>query len=335
MQISCVKRSALFVIILINVVKMEVGTDMLARFFLCETTPAEEKAIVSWLDKDESHRKEFDSMDAAFSASVLYGNTRTRKRRFFSTASGRFAIIAACVVLVTVLSLVGGNIYSNYRFDKRAAQLVEMSVPDGQRINVVLSDGTYVTLKSGASIQYPTIFGDKTRLVVLKGDAMFDVAHDAKHPFIVRAAGHMVQALGTKFTVSADDASSAFSASLLEGSILVSNIASGDSMVLEPGEKVTVRNGRMVKEMYASNDEEIWSDGIIVLDGQTFGEVMTRYEKAYGFNIIYRTDKMPQIRCKGKIRVADGIEHSLAVLKKGGTRFNYEIDYSLKEIYIW
>lgn len=106
-------------------------------------------------------------------------------------------------------------------------------------------------------------------------------------------------------------------------------------MTLEPGEKVAVRDGSMVKEMIAANEEEIWNDGIIVLDGQTFEGLMGCYEKAYGFNIIYRTDKMPQIRCKGKIRVADGIEHSLAILKKGGTIFNYEIDYSLREVYIW
>lgn len=314
---------------------MDVGTDLLARFFLCETTQEEEKAVLGWLDEDESHRKIFDSMDAAFASTVMHSKAEVKKKRFFSTFAGRAVAVAACVLLVAGLSLAGGHMYSNYKFDRRAAQLVEMSVPDGQRINVVLSDGTYVTLKSGASILYPSIFGDKAREVVLKGDAMFDVAHDANHPFIVKAAGHTVQALGTKFTVSASDNGSSFSTSLLEGKVLVSEIASGKSMTLEPGEKVTVRDGNMVKEMIAANEEEIWNDGIIVLDGQTFEGLMGCYEKAYSFNIIYRTDKMPQIRCKGKIRVADGIEHSLAILKKGGTIFNYEIDYSLREVYIW
>lgn len=314
---------------------MEIGTDLLARFFLCETTPEEEKAVLRWIGESDENRRQFDDMDYAFGASVMCDGKQDCKEKFINTTIGRVIVSLVCVLTVVGLSLFGGYLYSNYRFDSRAEKMVEMSVPDGQRINVVLSDGTYVTLKSGASIQYPTIFGDKTRMVILKGDAMFDVAHDAKHPFLVKAAGHLVQALGTRFIVSAGDSNSIFSASLLEGSILVSDISSGDSMVLEPGEKVFVRNNALVKSRMTSKDEEIWTDGIIVIDGQPFEKVMASYEKAYGFNIIYRTDSIPQIRCKGKIRVADGIEHSMSVLQKGGTEFNYEIDYNLREIYIW
>lgn len=314
---------------------MKVGKETLVRFLNCETSPAEEKAIMSWLEENESHRKELDELDFVFGSSMLGCKTKSRKRSFFAYGLGRALAYAACALLVAGLSIAGGAAYSNHKFETRAAQLMEMSVPAGQRVNMTLADGTAVTLNSCAKIKYPAVFGSKDRTVFVEGEALFDVAHDAEHPFIVRTFGQTVRALGTKFMVNADESLKSFTASLLEGSVLVSDIASGEEVVLQPGEKASLLNGGLVKESIDDSDDYLWTDGIVSLDGKTFEELMSCYEKVYGFNIIYRTDSIPQIRCKGKIRIADGIEHSLSVLKKGGTKFNYEVDYNLKEIYIW
>ena len=54
--------------------------------------------------------------------------------------------------------------------------------------NLTLADGTQLTLNRGAQLIYPEKFAGRTREIFLSGEAYFDVAHDKKHPFIVRAA---------------------------------------------------------------------------------------------------------------------------------------------------
>lgn len=314
---------------------MDITKDTLVRYLNCETTMAEEDAIAKWLDEDESHRKELDELDFVFGSAVMGWKTRIKRRSFFSTAWGRALVFAASALVVLGSSLWAGKAYSDHKFEQRASKMMSMSVPAGQRVNVTLPDGTKVTMNSCSRIDYPAVFGDGCRNVTVEGEVLFDVAHDAEHPFIVDAFGCTVQALGTKFLVNSNKAESTFSTELLEGSIRVSDKAAGVQAILKPGEKASLVDGRLICEEVSGQDGYLWTDGIISLDGKSFEELMKSYEKAYGFNIIYRSDCIPQIRCKGKIRVADGIEHSLSVLKKGGTKFNYEIDYNLKEVYIW
>ena len=175
-----------------------VSKEILVRYLNCETTLAEEKAILAWLEEDERHRKELDDLDFVFGSSLMSKRVRVEKKSFLATTAGRFASVAASVLLVLGLSLLAGSAYSNHKFAKCANQSVELAVPVGQRINMVLTDGTKVTLNSGAKITYPAIFNGDFRKVKVCGEAMFEVAHDAEHPFIVDTYAGTVEALGTK-----------------------------------------------------------------------------------------------------------------------------------------
>ncbi len=48
-------------------------------------------------------------------------------------------------------------------------------------------------------LRYPTSFIGEKREVFLEGEAFFEVAKDAKHPFIVHTNRHSVEVLGTSF----------------------------------------------------------------------------------------------------------------------------------------
>ncbi|MEJ0082006.1 MAG: FecR domain-containing protein [Puia sp.] len=56
-------------------------------------------------------------------------------------------------------------------------------------------------LNASSSLKYPEIFNDSVRRVELDGEAYFEVAKDAKHPFIVMAGKNSVRVLGTHFDV--------------------------------------------------------------------------------------------------------------------------------------
>lgn len=71
--------------------------------------------------------------------------------------------------------------------------------PSEQR-TVVLADGTHVRLDSGSRLETRWLLGPRfVRLAY--GEALFDVVHDPRHPFTVKAGLATVVARGTRFDV--------------------------------------------------------------------------------------------------------------------------------------
>jgi hypothetical protein len=77
-----------------------------------------------------------------------------------------------------------------------------LTVPNGSRFKLQLSDGTRVKLNVGSSIKYPVAFTGEKRIVEVTGEVFFDVAPDSRHPFVVRAHKEEIEVLGTAFVVS-------------------------------------------------------------------------------------------------------------------------------------
>ena len=75
--------------------------------------------------------------------------------------------------------------------------------PRGGQYHVTLPDGTQVWMNAASSLRFPTAFTGGTRQVTLTGEAYFEVAKDAGHPFGVAVKDMKVTVLGTHFNVMA------------------------------------------------------------------------------------------------------------------------------------
>jgi transmembrane sensor len=67
---------------------------------------------------------------------------------------------------------------------------------------LALQDGSIVTLQPGSELKYPEVFTSK-REVYLTGEAFFEVAKDAEHPFLVYTHEVTTKVLGTSFRITA------------------------------------------------------------------------------------------------------------------------------------
>jgi transmembrane sensor len=72
--------------------------------------------------------------------------------------------------------------------------------PVGRQETVRLSDGSYVGLNTDTRVRV-RMRAEERRIVVTRGEAMFEVAHDKARPFIVHVGGARVRAVGTAFAV--------------------------------------------------------------------------------------------------------------------------------------
>ena len=314
---------------------MKITEETLIRFQKCETTPEEEVAILDWLDADPENQRQLDSLDFQFNAAVLHMEQPQSEDQSSRRINPFRAFIYAGVAAAIALFLAVGNGWYQARQTRLDLESLNttINVPIGQRIEVTLQDGTRVCLNAGSSLEFPNVFSKYDRKVKLSGEAMFDVMPDADCPFVVETYGYDVEVYGTKFNVEADAASAEFSTALLQGSVKVTDRTSGTGFFLVPGEKAELVHGRLRRSPITNSDEYLWTEGIISLQCDSFTELLKRMEKAYDVHFIIQFDKEPVVRCRGKIRVSDGIEHALEILKLG-TDFNYEIRRESNEIYI-
>jgi transmembrane sensor len=109
------------------------------------------------------------------------------------------------------------------------------------RRNFTLDDGSVVHLdvRSELSVR---MSGERRDINLVRGRALFDVAHDSARPFVVSAGSARVTALGTHFQVKHE--SDGVIVTLTEGSVAVADTAMPSwRETLRPGEEVSVSAG--------------------------------------------------------------------------------------------
>jgi transmembrane sensor len=109
-------------------------------------------------------------------------------------------------------------------------QMHTLTTPYGRTYSVDLADGTKAWLNAGSSITYPTAFTKMTREVKITGEVYFEVAHDSKHPFIVKTRTDKIEVLGTHFNIRAYDEENV-KTTLLQGKVKIAD------RVLQPGQQ--------------------------------------------------------------------------------------------------
>lgn len=138
------------------------------------------------------------------------------------------------------------------------------------RQQVTLPDGSTVTLRKDARLQYAASFKEKgARHVSLHGEAFFEVAKDAQHPFTIDAENLQVTVVGTSFLVN----TGAQEVAVRSGKVKVAQAQSQQEVLLTAGESSKVNAGSFQKETADSNDYFL-KTGRLVFQAQPFEEII-------------------------------------------------------------
>lgn len=184
----------------------------------------------------------------------------------------------------------------------KATTEATLSTPKGGQYQVVLSDGTKVWLNSASSLKYPVVFGAEQRVVVLSGEAYFEVApasspagNGGGWPFIVNTDQQQVEVLGTHFNISAYRDDRETKTTLVEGKVRVSRQGlykegKPSSVILNPGQQSIIRyDSQHISHANINIFEEIsWKDGIFIFGDEPIRNIMRRLSRWYNVEIDYR-----------------------------------------------
>ncbi len=260
------------------------------------------------------------------------------KKAILTTADGHsYSLDSASRLSLPEVTDKGGVLsYNNSEKPHNGASAVfhTLTTSAGGSYALILPDQTRVWLNNLSSIHYPTTFSGKERAVEVTGEAFFEVAKDATHPFVVQLPGNKkVQVLGTTFVVSSY-AQEAAKATLIEGVVKVFN--GNKEKILSPGEQASlpITNNEIIVSRVNTLAETAWKDNLFYFHNTPLTEIMHQLSRWYGVDVAFDGPqaKADEIQLSGEISRSNSAAQVLKVLEVAG--FKVSIENSKKRIVI-
>lgn len=273
--------------------------EQLVRFINRETTREEDREVLAWVMESDGNRTELrqlyetwmlsrvpqqadqiniDRAWAEFSAKRLSDSRRENRR----TLPFSMRVAASILILIAV----GVGSFEAYRMTENggmANQWVKVEVPAGEKSKVVLADGSRVWLNSESVLKYNTADPRKVDFV---GEAYFEVAKDARHPFEVHTeSGIDVRVLGTQFNLRNYPDENRMETTLDEGKVELYGSRLSGSVTMKPGEQAVFAENQMEIKKVDSRLFSVWRDNELKFVDISFAELVPRIERWYGVKI--------------------------------------------------
>lgn len=216
-----------------------------------------------------------------FKTRVKEYENQFRREKACKVLKGVERVAAFLLVPVSVLMFYFGGRSSNVEW-------LEANTAAGQKIEVLLPDGSSMTLGPSSKLIYPSSFTGDERKVFLMGSVYADVESDAKKPFVL-SAGHLdVKVLGTEFHVNSYLEDSEVEVALVDGSVLLSNKSDGREVMMRPGDIVCYdkSTSNFIRKNFAAGYyKDILDKGGFQFVNQRFGDIAACLERHFGVTI--------------------------------------------------
>ena len=212
-----------------------------------------------------------------------------------------------------------------------------LETPRGGEYQVRLSDGTVVWLNAASSLKYPTKFtGGKRTVYLMAGEAYFEVATDAAHPFIVDAPHAEVKVLGTKFDISSYDDDPGQKVTLQQGGVYVHETGTANSrgISLKPGYQVVIDGNSRQLHMDKANLEAVlgWKNGLFIFDNESLGSLMRKLSRWYDIDVVYEKGVDTLFHFAGRIKRYENITGILHLLEYTG-KVSFQMSANVLYVY--
>ena len=199
--------------------------------------------------------------------------------------------------------------------------------PRGSEYSLTLADGTQVWLNAASRLRFFTSDRGRERRVWLEGEAYFEVAHDARRPFIVESGGQSIRVLGTRFNINSYEGDHAIYTTLVEGSVAIAPLTGGDAVTLEPGQQAEYsrRNGGAIAVKAVDTSlATAWMNGTFIFAHASVTEIMENLSRWYSFEFEV-SPLLDGLRFSGQFPRCENLDKILSIIASTGT--GMQIDY--------
>jgi len=278
-------------------------------------TPDEQRELNTWLEADPRHRGAYvrarahwvdlDRLAALHgpapanlgTSADLKSAPRSDPASVFSSAPtptppppavafptlSRRHVLAASIAAITV---VGGGFSWIVLRGGRERYMSDI----GEVRRIALADGSTMLLNTNTEVAV-NLTPQQRDIQLVRGEALFEVAHDEARPFIVRANGTSVRAVGTAFAVRLEAAQ--VDVTVTEGVVEVASTAAADPFAASTSasivQRVSANERLVVTHTHAAPIRPIapteadrqlaWREGMVSFDGESLATAVAEINR--------------------------------------------------------
>ena len=173
----------------------------------------------------------------------------------------------------------------------------------GERRTETLTDGSEITLDSNSEVRVHYTKHSR-ELVLVHGQALFNVTHDVLRPFSVAADRQNIVATGTSFNV--DMLGSQLLVTLLEGHVIVEPGPALARIDMDAGEQLLIAPRLPPSITHVNVDHAVaWERGRLVFQDEPLASVVRRVARYSEHPIVIADEATADLRISGVFREGD------------------------------
>lgn len=257
-------------------------------------------AFEAWKTADPDHAEAFDEVwstiqDPALVEALRLSAQRAKARpatRGPAALIGGVAALAACAV---------AGVLAWPDVQVMMVAPLRLETAPGQQREIALADGTRVTLDGATTLEVR--LGDHRRQVrMTRGEAFFDVAHDASRPFTVSAPEGSVRVLGTAFDL--ERGRDRLELAVYRGKVRLAPRGLGSPVAdLTIGQRATARGGALSSVRTFDPTTEDWRTGWLETSGLSLDRLIERLNRGSPRRIVIVDPALGRQRVAGRFRL--------------------------------
>lgn len=208
------------------------------------------------------------------------------------------------IVAVLGLVAIAGVIGANY-LQRPVERIFATGIGEHQRFT--MADGSLVELNTDTTVRV-TASGPTRTAYLDKGEAYFQIKHDAARPFVVIAGRHRVTDIGTAFVVRREPQQ--LNVSLVEGRARFD--APRDStfkaIELKPGDEIVATAegvSRTSNPVSALTEKLSWRRGVLIFYGTTLADAAREFSRYSQTKLVIVDPKVAQLKINGTFQADD------------------------------
>ncbi|WP_144097919.1 FecR family protein [Croceicoccus sediminis] len=297
---------------------------------------ADQDRLANWLGEDEAHIVAYDNALHALDAMARHAGEpellEMRQSALAASGGGQQTVrrwvsaITAIAASVALWAIWAGHQQPLVSTPKpEIGQVVHAPVDVyrtalGERKSIVLPDRSVATLDTGSELRVD--FGGTARAIhLVKGQALFEVAHGDPRPFEVYAKGQLITATGTTFNVRIEGED--VEVAMIEGSVRVRaapgpdaakvgqpirelSLSAGESLVIEP-------IGPLAVTPIDTRQVATWKGGLLVFNDTPLHEAVAEVNRYTAKPITIADRKIGDYRVTGVFQSNDPEHFSQAL----------------------
>jgi len=261
----------------------------------------DEAALEAWLAESPVNRVAYWRLDAAWERTQKLSALGPLPRENSPSPLRRHIPIMLKIAATIAIAAAGlGTVYF-----QRAHAEHEFTTAIGSREVLTLADGTHIELNTGTSLR---VSADQQTVWLDRGEAYFDVKHNASRNFTVVADRHRIVDLGTKFSIRAN--ADRLQVAMVEGRVRldVPKDQKDASLLLTTGD-VAVASGDALTVTREPSDElarELaWRRGMLVFNNTTLADAVAQFNRYNREKLVITDDSVAQLKIDGSFPAND------------------------------